>query len=239
MAASVAATVALPSLTQNGAKVALQAAEQHALEIGVPLSIAVVDAHTHLLAFTRMDGANITSIKRAIDLAATAAGDRQATPTYQESSNLDSSIPTTSKKPYSIGVGIPIYSPSNTNNILGAIACSSGSPHQDEATAQAGRDAVLTLIQKEKQDNDRRLESERQAVLNLWKEKEEEVGTLREELERGSKRMRFDDYSVRKGSICLSTAGSLQGRTPDTPPEEGEIQPTFVGEVALGREYEM
>ncbi|KAH7089590.1 hypothetical protein FB567DRAFT_305807 [Paraphoma chrysanthemicola] len=234
MAASVAATVALPSLTQNGAKVALQAAEQHALEIGVPMSIAVVDAHTHLLAFTRLDGANITSIKRAIDLAATAAGDRQPTPTYQESSNLNSAIPTTS-----IGSGIPMFSPSNTNNILGAIACSSGSPHQDEAAAQAGRDAVLALIQKEKQDNDRRLESERQAVLNLWKEKEEEVGSLREELERGSKRMRFDEYSVRKGSICLSSAGSAHGRTPDTPPEEGEIQPSFVGEVALGREYDL
>lgn len=74
----------------------------------------------------------------------------------------------------------------------------------------------------------------------LWKEKEEEVGTLRDELERGSKRMRLDDYPVgRKGSICLSTSGSLTSRcginAPDTPPEEGEIQPSFVGEVALGR----
>jgi hypothetical protein len=77
-------------------------------------------------------------------------------------------------------------------------------------------------------------------VLTLWKEKEEEVGTLREELERGSKRIRLDEFGGRKGSICLSTSGSLSGRSgfgaaPDTPPEEGEINPSFVGEVALGR----
>lgn len=104
---------------------------------------------------------------------------------------------------------------------------------------------MLALIRKEKDDEERRLEQERQAVLSLWKEKEEEVGSLREELERGSKRMRMDDYPVaRKGSICLSSSGSLSGRSgvniPDTPPEEGEIQssllqPSFVGEVALGR----
>jgi hypothetical protein len=40
------------------------------------------------------------------------------------------------------------------------------------------------LIHKEKTDEARRVENERQAVLRLWKEKEEEVGTLRDELER-------------------------------------------------------
>jgi hypothetical protein len=37
MAPTVAATASLPSLTQSGARVAIQAAEQHALEIGVPM----------------------------------------------------------------------------------------------------------------------------------------------------------------------------------------------------------
>ena len=40
------------------------------------MSIAVVDAHTHLLLFTRMDGANVTSINTAKDMAFTAAGHR-------------------------------------------------------------------------------------------------------------------------------------------------------------------
>lgn len=96
---------------------------------------------------------------------------------------------------------------------------------------------MLALIRKEKLDEELRVENERQAVLMLWKEKEEEVGTLREELERGSKRMRYDEYGGgRKSSVALSTSGSLSGRSvmPDTPPEDGEIQPSFVGEVALG-----
>jgi hypothetical protein len=113
---------------------------------------------------------------------------------------------------------------------------------QDEAAAKAGRDAVLTLIKQEKEGEERRLTEERQAVLKLWKEKEEEVGSLREELEgmeRGNKRIRLDDG--RSGSVSVN--GSLAGRrastvggyAPHTPPEEGEIHPSFVGEVAVGR----
>ncbi|KAF2031581.1 DUF336-domain-containing protein [Setomelanomma holmii] len=239
MAPTTAATTSLPTLTQSGARVALQAAEQYALEIGVPMSIAIVDAHTHLISFTRMDGAKITSINSAMDMAFTAAGNRIPTSAYQENSRAGSATSgignSISGRFCTLGGGVPILSPSSNGEILGAIGCSIGTSHQDEAAAKAGRDAVLALIQKEKQDEQRRVESERQAVLNLWKEKEEEVGSLREELERGSKRMRFDETGVRKGSICLSTSGSLSGRTPDTPPEDGEIHPSFVGVVALGR----
>jgi hypothetical protein len=140
-----------------------------------------------------------------------------------------------------LGGGVPILCPSGNGDILGAIGCSTGTSHQDEAAAKAGRDAVLALIHKEKTDEARRVENERQAVLRLWKEKEEEVGTLRDELERGSKRIRLDEFSGgRKGSIALSNCGSVSGRSgmglaPDTPPEEGEILPSFVGEVSLGR----
>ncbi|KAL5115004.1 hypothetical protein ACEQ8H_007113 [Pleosporales sp. CAS-2024a] len=137
--------------------------------------------------------------------------------------------------------GIPIFCPSGNGDILGAIGCSTGTWQQDEAAAKMGREAVLGLIRKEKLDEARRVEKERQAVLALWKEKEEEVDTLREELERGSKRMRYDEYDggARKGSIAaLSTSGSVSGPSiimPDTPPEEGEILSSFVGEVALRR----
>jgi hypothetical protein len=132
--------------------------------------------------------------------------------------------------------GIPIPSPSTNGTTFGAIGCSSGTPQQNEAAAKAGRDAVLALIRQEREDEERRTEHERQAVLRLWKEKEDEVSTLRDELGRGNKRMRMDDYPVaRKGSICLSQGGSPSARSgaPNTPPEDGEIVPTFVGEVAL------
>jgi uncharacterized protein GlcG (DUF336 family) len=84
--APTAAIASLPTLTQSGARVAVQAAERHALELGVPMSIAVVDAHTHLLSFTRMDGAKTTSINNAMDMAFTAAGNQVPTSACSSSS---------------------------------------------------------------------------------------------------------------------------------------------------------
>jgi hypothetical protein len=49
-------------LTLDGAKVAAAASEKKAKEIGVDMNIAVVDASTHLLHFSRMPNAKITSI---------------------------------------------------------------------------------------------------------------------------------------------------------------------------------
>ena len=55
-------------LTLEGAKIAIAAAEKKAKEIGVDMNIAVVDASTHLLHFTRMEGAKITSISSMLSL---------------------------------------------------------------------------------------------------------------------------------------------------------------------------
>lgn len=208
-------------------------------------SIAVVDAHTHLISFTRMDGAKITSIATAMDMAFTAAGNRIPTSAYQENSWPGSATNgignTVSGRFTTLGGGVPILS--STGDVLGAIGCSTGTSMQDEAASKAGRDAVLALISKEKEDEDRRIHEEREAVLMLWKEKEQEVGNLRDELEsmdRGSKRMRFDDRG-RSGSVSVSGSvlgrrGSTQvGAAPDTPPDDGELQPSFIGEVAVGR----
>jgi hypothetical protein len=49
-------------LTLEGAKIAVAASEKKAMEIGVDMNIAVVDASTHLLHFSRMPNAKITSI---------------------------------------------------------------------------------------------------------------------------------------------------------------------------------
>jgi uncharacterized protein GlcG (DUF336 family) len=223
------------------------------LSLHLRRSIAVVDAHTHLLSFTRMDGAKITSINTAMDMAFTAAGNRIPTsackhPTSPKAHLQTNSYPdqenswpgsatsamgnTISGRFCTLGGGVPIIS--SNGDTLGAIGCSTGTSQQDEAAAKAGRDAVLALIRKEKADEERRIESERQAVLTLWKEKEEE---LREALERGSKRVKLDEYRVRKGSICLSSGGrSAYNGAPETPPEEGEIRPNFTGEVAIGRD---
>jgi uncharacterized protein GlcG (DUF336 family) len=49
-------------LTLEGARIAIAAAEKKAKEMGLGMNIAVVDASTHLLHFSRMEGAKITSI---------------------------------------------------------------------------------------------------------------------------------------------------------------------------------
>ncbi len=49
-------------LTLEGAKIAIAASEKKAREIGVDMNIAVVDASTNLIHFSRMPNAKITSI---------------------------------------------------------------------------------------------------------------------------------------------------------------------------------
>jgi glc operon protein GlcG len=62
-----------PNLTLEGARAVLAAAERRAIEIKVPMDIAVVDDGGHLLAFARMDGAKPSSVAIAINKAHSAA----------------------------------------------------------------------------------------------------------------------------------------------------------------------
>ncbi|KAF2865683.1 hypothetical protein BDV95DRAFT_506869 [Massariosphaeria phaeospora] len=140
-----------PTLSLAGARVALAAAEQHALAIGVPMNIAITDSSTHLLAFARMDGAKLTSINIALDKAFTASGHRVPTSTYRE--NVWPGGPafgignTNGGRFCTIGGGVPIID--QEGRVLGAVGCSTGTPAQDEEVAVKGRDAVLELSRKE------------------------------------------------------------------------------------------
>ena len=76
-------------LTHDGARVLLDAAIAHALGMGVPQCIAVVDEGCNLVAFVRMDGARVLSIRTAQRKAMTAAttGRRPARSTPPSSSS--------------------------------------------------------------------------------------------------------------------------------------------------------
>lgn len=233
MTAKASAVVSLPTLTQAGASMALKAAEIYATEIGVPMSIAIVDAHTHLLAFTRMDNAKFSSIETAISMATTSASNRLPTsalsdhsPTSTSASLLD--LP--SQRQCTLPGGLPILS--STGALLGAIGCSTGTSLQDEATAIAGRDAVLAVIKLEAEEAGRRVEEEREKVLRLWKEKEGEVEVLKEELDYEREMRGVGGKRRKTSSVGLGIGG------PDTPPDENEtsefLTPSFVGEVRVG-----
>ncbi|KIW02513.1 uncharacterized protein PV09_06312 [Verruconis gallopava] len=141
-------TRTVETLSQDAAKAAVSACEEKARSIGVPMNIAVTDHATHLLAFSRMDGAKITSINIAIDKAFTAAGHRVGTHTYKEAvwpGGAAFGIWNTNGNRFTtIGGGLPIVG--KDGQILGAVGCSTGTPAQDQEVAQAGVDAVQKLL---------------------------------------------------------------------------------------------
>ena len=143
-----APTKTTSTLTLEAAKVASAACEMKAHSLGLAMNIAVADASTHLLHFSRMDGAKLTSISIAIDKAFTAAGHRTGTHLYKENVwpggaafgiwNSNGGRFTT------IGGGLPVLDTDGV--VLGAVGCSTGTPAQDQEVAQAGVDAVVRLL---------------------------------------------------------------------------------------------
>ncbi len=71
--------LSIKRLSSDEAKILIEGAEEKSSEIGVPMCIAVVDESGNLVAFTRMDGAKISSISIAIDKAFTGAAARKGT----------------------------------------------------------------------------------------------------------------------------------------------------------------
>jgi len=81
---STPAITTTPNLSLAAAQAAQAAAQRHATSISVPMNIAIVDSTLHLLSFSRMPGAKLTSIDIAINKAFTAAGHRTPTHKYKE-----------------------------------------------------------------------------------------------------------------------------------------------------------
>lgn len=134
-----------PKLTLEGAKAILAAAEIRATEIGVPMNIAVVDDGGHLLAFSRMDGAKLSSVRIAITKALGSA--IQRLPTGPSGGDPSSILPSLSLAIASgaaqtpLRGGLPILV---DGQCVGAIGVSNGSEEQDVDVAQAGVAALNT-----------------------------------------------------------------------------------------------
>jgi glc operon protein GlcG len=133
-----------PKLTLEGARAVLAAAEKRALEIGVPMDIAVVDDGGHLLAFIRMDGAKLSSVQIAITKAVSAAIRRMPTEPMPPGGepNLLLSLGLAIG---SLGQQTPIRGglPLVVDNVcVGAIGVSNGTEEQDADVARAGAAAL-------------------------------------------------------------------------------------------------
>ena len=133
-----------PKLTAEGARAIVEAAEARAREIGVPQCIAVVDEGGHLLAFSRMDGGKISSVRVAITKAVSAATRRSPTgplPSGEDPSVLLSlGLPLATQGTVTpIRGGLPIVV---DGQVVGGIGVSSGTEEQDVDCAQAGVNAL-------------------------------------------------------------------------------------------------
>ena len=133
----------IPRLSITEARILIEGAAAKAVEIGVPMCIAIVDESGNLIAFERMDGGKITSVSIAQDKAYTAAAARKATHEYNAAcvpGNLVFGIHT---KLCVVGGGLPV---TVGGNVVGGIGLSSGSPQQDMECAQAGIDRLLASL---------------------------------------------------------------------------------------------
>lgn len=121
------------------AKRMIEAAEQKALEIGVPMVIAVVDMGGNLVAQHRMDGSLLASISIALDKAYTAVSLKM--PTDQVAALVTPGHPffglnTTNGGRFIIfGGGFPII---EAGNVIGGFGVSGGALDEDMMVARAG-----------------------------------------------------------------------------------------------------
>lgn len=125
----------------------IEAAAAKAAGLGVAVNIAIIDAGTHLKAFSRMDGAVLGSIDLAIKKARTAAlfeVNSEAVWDYVKPGAPAQGLELSNGILATFGGGIPLKSAAG--DMLGAIGVSGGTVPQDLEIANAGA-AVVRLSQ--------------------------------------------------------------------------------------------
>lgn len=125
------------------AQAAIQAAHQKALDMGVKMNIAVVDAGANLVAFARMDGAWLGSLDISIKKAKTARFFDMPTGAIGGLSQPGGSlfgIEHSNGGLISFPGGVPIKD--GHGQVIGAIGVSGSSVEDDHAVAEAGQQAI-------------------------------------------------------------------------------------------------
>jgi uncharacterized protein GlcG (DUF336 family) len=138
------AFVTRPSLTLATARRLIDAASAHAEQIGVALSLAVLDAGGHEIATARMDGAALGTMRLAVDKAYTAALWQIPSGDLHESSQPGGDDwGVTSTEGGRIVVyqgGLPVF---HDGELAGAMGASGGTAEQD---AECVRTAIETVL---------------------------------------------------------------------------------------------
>src|SRR5262245_35291842 len=123
-------------VSADRAQAAIQAAVAEASKRGWQLNVAVVDSGANLVAFVRMDGAQIGSISIAEHKARAAVKFRRATRVFEDAiQKSDIKYIMTLDDIVASRGGIPLV---EDGRIIGAIGCSGGTGSQDEVICTAG-----------------------------------------------------------------------------------------------------
>ncbi len=126
-------------ITADRAKEVVAAAEAEAKKHEWKLNIAVVDWGGNLVAFERMDGAQLASIKISQHKARAAASYRRETKVFENGIQSGNTYQLTLDGIIASRGGIPLV---ESGKIIGAIGCSGGTGSQDEVVAKAGAGVV-------------------------------------------------------------------------------------------------
>jgi len=125
-----------PPISLERAQAAINAVVAEAKERDWKMNVAVVDSGGNLVAFQRMDGAMLASIRIAEHKARAAATFRRETKAFENGIQLNSLnyLMTLDGVVGSRG-GIPLV---KHGKLIGAIGCSGGTDSQDEVVCRAG-----------------------------------------------------------------------------------------------------
>jgi uncharacterized protein GlcG (DUF336 family) len=126
-------------LTLAAARRVVSAVLAEGTALRVPLSVAVVDAGDQLVAFERMDGADLVSIGLARDKAFTALVNRMPTgdlgPMVQPGTDFYGYDSVAGGRMIVFAGGLPLE---RDGVLVGAVGVSGGSAEQDQRAAEAG-----------------------------------------------------------------------------------------------------
>ena len=128
-------------ISLDRAQAAINAAVAESKKRGWKLNIAVMDSGANLVAFARMDGAQIGSVAIAEHKARAAVKYRRETKAFEsgvQEGNLHYLL--TLDDIIASRGGIPII---DNGQMIGAVGCSGGTGSQDEVVCKAGADAVM------------------------------------------------------------------------------------------------
>jgi uncharacterized protein GlcG (DUF336 family) len=131
------------ALTSDRADALIKAAKAKAAEIGIAVSVVVLDVAGHLKAFSRMDGAWLGSIDVAMRKAKTSVLfeiETQALSEVCKPGAQAEGLERTNDGLVTFAGGIPLKAPDG--KLLGAIGVSGGQVAQDLEKARAGSQAL-------------------------------------------------------------------------------------------------